>query len=301
MARRPAPYGPLAPFVRPAEERCELWRTAAGLVLTFVAGLALYQLALAVLAGAVGPETMQALMDETTFSGATPRATYLTLFSFVFFGTGLAMALRALHARGLASLFGAWEAALSDFLRVVLACGTLYAGLLILLPEGYDMVRNEAMPLGLWFALLPLSLAAIGLQAGVEELIFRGYLQQQLAARLRAWPVWMLVPALLFGAAHWSPGAAGGNAVLYALWAVAFGIAAADLTARTGALGAAIGLHFANNAFAVLGTALTGPGSGLALYHVPMTADAPELATLMPVELGTLFVAWLAARLALKV
>jgi len=294
-------YGAHEHFVAPARERAEWWRTAAGLVTAFVAGLALYQLSLAFLAGLLGPDTMQALWDEATFADGTPRGTLFALFSFVFFGAGLAMALRAIHGRGLASLFGPWEAALSDFLRVALTTTALYGGLLLFLPQGYGLERNDAMPWGLWLALLPLSLGAVAVQAGTEELFFRGYLQQQIAARMPGWPAWMLVPAVLFGLAHWAPETAGTNAVWFALWGAAFGVAAADLTARTGALGAALGLHVANNAVAVLGTALVGPGSGLALWHVPMGPDAPEIAALMPVEFATLFVAWLAARLALKV
>jgi hypothetical protein len=288
-------------YVAPARDRAEWWRTAAGLVTAFVAGLALYQLFLAFLASLIGPATMQAIWDEATFSGDTARGTLFALFSFAFFGTGLAMSLRAIHGRGLATLFGPWEAVVSDFLRVVLSTGLLYGGLLVLLPQEYALVRNDAMGAGLWLALLPLSLAAIAVQAGTEELFFRGYLQQQIAARMPGWPAWMLIPATLFGLAHWAPETAGDNAVWFALWGCAFGLVAADLTARTGALGAALGLHVTNNAFAVLGTALVGPGSGLALWHVPMAADAPGLAALMPVEFVTLFVAWLAARLALKV
>ena len=291
-------------FVAPARARAEWWRTAAGLVVALIAGFALYQLGLALLASLLGPETMQAVWDEATFEGGgagTIRGTLFTLLSFAFFGTGLAMAVRSIHGRDLWSLLGPWDVAVSDGLRVCLATGALFAGLLLLLPEGYETVRNPSMPVGLWLALVPLSLAAILVQAGTEELFFRGYLQQQIGARLSGWPAWMLVPALMFGAAHWAPASAGVNAGYYAVWGISFGCVAADLTARTGSLGAAIGLHLTNNAFALMGVALIGPSSGLALWHVPMAPDAPELAALMPVEFATLFVAWLAARLALKV
>lgn len=297
----PHAYRAHAAFLAPARARSEWWRTGLGVGLTLVAGIALYQLALAFLASLAGPDTMRALLDEATFYGDTPRATLLVLFTYAFFGTGLAMALNALHGRGLASLIGPWEAALSDFLRTILAVGAVLLGVTLLLPQGYDLVRNAQMATGLWLALLPLSIAAIAVQAGTEELFFRGYLQQQIGARMPGWPAWMAVPATLFGLAHWAPDAAGGNAVWFLVWATAFGFAAADLTARTGTLGAAFGLHFANNAVAILGMSLAGPGSGLALWHVPMTADAAALAPLIPVEIATLFVAWLAARLALKV
>jgi len=294
-------YEPLERFAAPARGRAEIWRTVAGVFAAFVAGLALYQLALALLATLIGPQAMRALWDEATFSGSTPRGAYLTLFSFAFFAVGTVMAARGLHGRGLLSLIGPPGAAARDFVAVAVAVGALFLFLLILLPQDYQLVRNAAMPVGLWLALLPLSLAAVLVQAGAEELFFRGYLQQQLAARAQLGPVWMLVPAALFGLAHWAPETAGPNAGAYVAWAFAFGLAAADLTARTGTLGAALGLHFANNVFAVLVTALLGPGSGLALWHVPLDIGSAELAALIPVEFATLGVAWLAARLALRV
>lgn len=294
-------YRPHEAFAALAGERDEVWRTAAGLAVAFVAGLALYQLTLGVVAGLIGPARMQTVMDEVTFHGDTPRAVLITLYTFGFFAVGLAMALQALHDRGLASVIGPLPRAVADFLRVAGAVAGLYALLLVVLPGDPAPVRNAALPFGLWLLLLPLSLGAVLVQAGTEEMVFRGYLQQQLAARFRAWPVWVLVPAAVFALAHWSPAAAGPNASFYVVWAFAFGVLAADLTGRTGNLGAAVAFHAVNNLFAVLGLSLTGAGSGLALYHLPLPVDAPEIAALMPAELGTLLVAWLAARVALRV
>ncbi|MEM1429456.1 MAG: CPBP family intramembrane glutamic endopeptidase [Pseudomonadota bacterium] len=294
-------YAPHAGFVALAGDRAEPWRTVAGVAVAFVAGLALYQLAVALLASLLGPEAMRRVLDEATHYGDTPRAVLVTLFSFVFFSVGLAMALHALHDRRLMSLVGPWEAALSDFIRTVISVCSLLLGLNLLTPQDYELVRNVQLSTGMWLGLLPLALAALAVQVGTEELFFRGYLQQQIAARFPGWPAWLLLPSVLFGLAHWAPAAAGPNATAFMLWAILFGVLAADLTARTGTLGAALGLHFAMNAFAVLGTSLSGPGSGLALYLLPFEADAPELASLMPVEMATLLVAWLAVRLALKV
>ena len=299
----PTGYTPMAAFAAPARERAELWRTAAGLVVMVVVGITLYQLALAVMATALGPDTLRRVLDETTFFGDTALGTLLSLASFAVFAAGLALALQSLHGRPFASLIGPPGRAAHDFLRVAGWIVALQAALMLLLPQDYTLERNEGLFAGLWLALLPVSFAALMLQAGTEELVFRGYLQQQLAARFGAglWPVWMAVPAALFGVAHWAPGATGANAGLYMAWAFAFGIAAADLTARTGTIGAALGLHVANNGFAVLVTALAGPGSGLALWHVPLEASSPELAALLPAEFATLLVAWLTARLALRV
>nr|WP_256471739.1 CPBP family intramembrane glutamic endopeptidase [Oceanicola sp. 502str15] len=147
---------------------------------------------------------------------------------------------------------------------------------------------------------LPLGLAAVAVQAGTEEVFFRGYLTQQIAAGSRVGNfAWMAVPAILFAMLHWTS-SAGDNAIWFCLWALAFGLAAADLTARAGNLGPALALHIVNNAVALLGVAVPGPVAGLALYHTPFAADAGVVPGLMPLEFGLLFVAWLAARVAIR-
>ena len=82
----------------------------------------------------------------------------------------------------------------------------------------------------------------------------------------------MGLPSLLFGAAHYLNGFGPADAVLYALWATLLGLACADLTARTGNIGAAIGLHLSNNLFAFLIVGEKGtPSSGLVLFLYPAT------------------------------
>ncbi|SFD01962.1 CPBP family intramembrane glutamic endopeptidase [Tropicimonas isoalkanivorans] len=294
-------YQPHLSFIAPARTTAELWRTAAGAVLTLVAGIALYQLVFAITSNVIGPEKTQALIDASSFDKDTAFAALYALFTFGFFAVGLAMAVHGLHSRSPATLFGPWEAVVSDFLRVFLAVGGLTVALMVVLPQDYDLVRNEGMTRGHWIALLPVSLAAILVQAGTEELFFRGYLQQQLAARFPSVPVWLVVPSLAFGLMHMIPGEAGANAFVYAVWATAFGLAAADLTARTGAIGAALGLHVVNNIAAVLLVSLSGAGSGLALYHIPMQLGDPRIGALILPELALTLCSWLAARLALKV
>ncbi|RYH10961.1 CPBP family intramembrane glutamic endopeptidase [Tropicimonas sp. IMCC6043] len=294
-------YDALKYFVAPAIGTSELWRTGLGVALTFMAGLALYQLFFALLSNVIGPDLTRALIDATSFDTSSPAATLYILATFAFFALGLAMVTTTIHRRSPATLFGPLAAVASDALRVTLAVGALYLLLTILLPQSVELVRNDGLSRRSWIALLPISLTAIALQAGTEELVFRGYLQQQLAARFPDLPLWMVGPAALFALSHLSPATAGDNATLFALWAFAFGLAAADLTARTGSIGAAFGFHFANNVIAVLVTSLAGPGSGLALYHLPMAMDDPRIASTMLPEFATLLCGWLAARLALKV
>lgn len=294
------PHDPFQAYVDPARARAELWRTAAGSALTVVAGFALYQFSFAVAATLLGPATTQSLIDATSLDPATPAATLYTLLTFGFFAVGLGMVVRSLHQRSPLSLIGPVPAALRDFLRVFAAVGALLGLLALLLPRDGALVANPHLDHGSWLMLLPLSLFAVWVQAATEELVFRGYLQQQLAARFPAAPIWMLGPATLFGFAHFDPATAGANAPWFVAWAVAFGLAAADLTARTGTIGAAVGLHAANNAAAILLVTLPGPGAGLALWQLPVAPDAPQLPALLLPEFAALLCCWLAARVALR-
>jgi len=130
--------------------------------------------------------------------------------------------------------------------------------------------------------------------------LFRGYLQQQLAARWNAPLIWMAVPSVLFGLAHYDADA-GSNAWLVVLWAIMFGLMMADLTARAGSLGPAIALHFVNNLMAMLLIGLPESLSGLALYHYPMGMDnEAAIRALLPLDVMFVVVSWLGARLAIR-
>jgi len=152
----------------------------------------------------------------------------------------------------------------------------------------------------------------ITIQSATEEIVYRGYLQQQLAVMSRSRWVWMGVPSVLFGAAHYFNGYGPSEGLLWAFWATLLGLACADLTARTGNLGAAIGLHTANNVFASAVIGIDGwPSSGLARYiyaYIDQSAYDYSLSTLlqpwalMEVLISAMGVAvmWLAARLAMR-
>jgi hypothetical protein len=84
-------------------------------------------------------------------------------------------------------------------------------------------------------------------------------------------------------------------------WAGCFGLVAADLTARTGNLGAAVALHFTNNISAVLMVGLAGNLGGLTLYqiHLP-SGDASKTLLYLALDCLGLLVSWLLARLVLR-
>lgn len=292
-------YAPLRAFAAPARAHSELWRTLAGLAIA--AGLYLFALRMlgSLVMATLGPlGGMLALQDIST--GATPMGLVVLLFAYLPLAGGLLLATVLLMGRGLPTLIGPLSPAWRCFLWVAVPL----VGLGIAMMPLQVMAPNVGRHLDLWAQLqwLPVALPGLLVQVGTEELVFRGYLQQQLAARWASPWVWMVVPSAVFGLLHWSPDQYGAVAPLVALWAAAFGLAAADLTARTGNLGAAVGLHFAYNAQTLFLVGLYGNLHGLALYNVvlPLGDDWAELPYLA-IDSLSLLVSWLAARLILRV
>ena len=102
---------------------------------------------------------------------------------------------------------------------------------------------------------------------------------QGLAARFRSPLAWWLLPAVLFGILHWNPVEFGGDAWLAALAATVIGLVLGHVAAATGNLSVAMGLHFANNVFAMLVLAVPSPVAGFSLWLAGVGAGA-EAATL---------------------
>ncbi|MEM6479619.1 MAG: CPBP family intramembrane glutamic endopeptidase [Pseudomonadota bacterium] len=281
-------YAGFSSFVAPARARADLWLTLVGAVLILI----LYALgAWAVLEAAAwalpGGASVAALVE-----GTSPTGALVLLFHFVAMALAAMIVVRLIHRRGALTLLGNRERLTRDFLRTA-GIAILVAGFatgLILTFVGVSWKGNA----GLWIALLPLALPLILLQTGAEELVFRGYLLQQLGARfgvgLRA--VWLFLPALLFALGHVSFEEQGANA--WAIFAVTllFAVITADMTARTGSLGAAWGLHFINNVQALLVISLMGPLSGLSLGTVPMTAAMPAVLPLLAADAAALLIVY---------
>ena len=299
MTELPHRYRALDAFAAPARARSELWRTFLGAVFAVDAYLGITLLAFEVLRAAVSPLISDALIDAFT-AGRTATGMTLLLFSFLGLVAGVVVALRLLHRRSVLTLVGPFRPAAADFFRVTIAV-TALALVLMPLSVGSDQVGRH-LTLGQFFAWLPLAIPGLLVQTGAEELAFRGYLQQQLGARYRSPVMWLLLPSVLFGALHYAPDVYGPGAIWIALWAVLFGCLAADLTARTGNLGAAIGLHFANNFSAICLVGVYGDMDGLALYNVVVNLnDFSAVAPLLVVDFAWIVVVWLLARLVLRV
>ena len=291
----PDRYIPLLTFRRAAWPRTDIWRVVL-VWLGFEAGFAVTPLLTTPL---IDPDWSDALQEVLVYAG---------------FGLDLIILLvliRLLHGRGFGSLLGPRRAFGRDLGRSLLA-----VGLVLLVQQPFDLWPDlpdlTGAPLGHWLLwLLPAALA-IALQVTTEEVYFRGYLLQQMAALTLRPLAWLVFPSVYFGLSHLLNGAGLAEGTLWAIWAGLLGAACADLTARTGNLGAAIGLHLGNNLFAALVLGYVGtPGFGLALFLLPEDAyvDHTEglsalLTSASAVDLvysaAGVLVMWLAARVAVR-
>lgn len=301
MTRQSPPYPRLAfeRYIAPARVRPQIWRVIAGILL--IAGLYTGLMAALVgLAFRLAPrDRLPGLAAEIGW-GQSPWGMVALLLSFAALAAGPMIAVRLLHSRRVATLFGPGARVLRHFALGVGVVATVYglANLLSLALPGEP--TEPGLPLATWLAFLPLALLGVGIQTLAEELVFRAYLLQQLAARFRSRIVWMGLPSLLFGTLHFEPGLIGPNAVYVVAATALFGLAAADLTARTGSIGLAWGLHFANNCAALLfitsGEALT----GLALRRSPVEMAAPEGLAFLAIDMVLVAIVWGACRLLLR-
>ena len=248
-------------LTEPARAKAEYWRTAVGLV----CATALYMGGSFAFFGLLHSFVGAAAVDEIA-TGASPRGVLFLLAHFGIMAGAVAIVVIYLHDRSPLTLLGDRSLLGRDFLSMVqlalvvaLIGGTIVAFTL-------DLTVNT--PFGLWLLLLPVALPLVALQTGAEELVFRGYLQQQLGARTSVQAVWMGIPAAVFAFVHFDAETMGANLWLYLGVIFLFALVTGDITARTGSIGAAWGLHFVNNVQALLVFSFVGPLSGLGLTSV---------------------------------
>lgn len=230
-----------------------------------------------------------------TTQGAVP--TLIMLFTFIGMALGPIIAAPACHMRGPGTLFGPFSTTVRGFFTTLGIVALIFA---VFSAAAYYLEPPlPNLPLNEWLRYLPFALPLILIQTSAEELIFRGYLQQQLAARFNSRFFWMVLPSLLFAALHWDP-AMGNNKWLVIAVTFVMALIASDLTEKTGSLGAAMGLHFANNIFALLIISVQDTINGLALFVTPFDkTDTTQLPLAMGIDLILLLVIWRILRIAL--
>jgi len=262
-----------------------LWRLFAGIGLivagwlgwtvVVMVGFVLYQLA-----GGLG--VTEALGALSSFVAATsPGSVIFKLATLAGIWPATWAAARLLHGQSFGTLlspegrmrwgdFGLGLLVAAAFWAIGMVAGIAVAGL----PERSDLA------LGAWaLAFAPLAVVVF-VQASGEELVFRGYILQQLAARWRSPLIWAALPASLFGLAHYANGAELGIGWEYVTVTLLFGLAAAALVWRTGSLAAAMGLHTGLNVFSLSSVGLEGVVDGTQLFLY----DAAHAQTLLVVD-----------------
>ncbi|MFK7940222.1 MAG: lysostaphin resistance A-like protein [Roseovarius sp.] len=291
------PHKALSELAHPSSS---LLRLGAGVILFIAVFLALAMLLNEAIWAMIPAET-EARWAEDLEMATTPIAVLISLYSFGITIIALALCMRVAHRRSWISTLGAPTRAFSQFIAVTKGL-LIFNAVLFLLPSPEGLQLSLHMALGLWLLYLPLTLIGVLIQTSAEELVFRGYLQSQLAARFKSAKVWIVLPSLLFGMLHFNPNVDETAAWIVVVWAFCFGLAAADLTARTGTLGAAIALHFVNNAFVMAFVAAENDFDGAALFTMPFDiSDTDLMITWMPIEFMILLCGWLIARLACRV
>jgi uncharacterized protein len=196
----------------------------------------------------------------------TPPGMAMVFCSFAGIWAGVWLALRLLHGRPLSSILGAdrrisWGNLLRGFITAFAIAALSEAAFYIVDPT---IVRSR-IGIGEWLSWLPLLASLLLVQTSAEELAFRGYLTQSLAALFRTPLIWAGLPTVFFALLHWD-GAASPAMNAAALASIAaFAIAATILLHRTGDLGAAIGVHWGMNLFAILIVSRTSWLSGAAI------------------------------------
>ncbi|KIT16357.1 CPBP family intramembrane glutamic endopeptidase [Jannaschia aquimarina] len=287
-------------FVASARGKPQLWRTMVGTVVIFAVYGALF-MAFVTVVGLVtmaDGDTASQVWLLNFLSGRNPTGVVTLLLTFGFMALGAWIAARALHGRDFRSLVG--PDVLSNFIPAAIITGLIGGASAAYAFLFTDIALEPNTPLVLFLTFLPAALIALLVQTGAEELVFRGYLQTQLAARFRSPIVWMLIPSLLFGALHldFSDGGLAPNDGLIFAATTLVGLLTADLTRVTGGIGAAWGLHFVNNVQALLIVSLDDILSGLSIWKTPFGRDdIEELPLLLLQDMFVLVVIWAAIRL----
>ncbi len=274
------PATPMQAFVAPAQAAPQVWRLVVGLILAVTLWIV---------------ATLLLTMAGVALGGGPRLALLLALYGFGGLGAGVWLAARLIHRRRPARLAGPdgvrWRQMAAG--AGVVAAATAIAALL---PDLGLPAAQPQVGLAAWAAWLPLTIPAVAVQATSEELAFRGYLLQTLAARTGSTLAAVLLTSALFGLAHYDPSGSRMAGMASVAGAAASGLVLADVTRRTGSLSAAIGLHIANNLVALLLVAPEGPLGSLSLYVRPVGA-AGEAAliladTALTLLLWGVWVAW---------
>lgn len=285
---------PFHAFIEPARQRGEWWRVLLGLIVIgtvwFGFGYALYMLIAtdSLAPVGLGAEAVMALGAEGR--EMTPAGVLFFLLTFLGLWLGLFIATRGLHRRPFGTLFHpSGRTNRRNLLRgAALALGFYAIGLIAYIAVLGPPERTD-MPVSGWAVWIIPIILAIVMQASSEELLFRGYILQHFAVWSRNPIIWAIIPSIIFTMLHYDAGMESEMRSRMLIHILIFGLVAAVLVWRTGGLGAAIGLHVANNIMAISGAGIDGSALGFELWVFP--ADTLERMFLFDLGTGILILA----------
>ena len=254
-------------FIKPVKGSLQLWRLMASLIICIAIWV--------IFAKTIKILFFSHLENSALATGNSPAGMIYILSSFL--GLTFALLLVAkLHNRSFKSFFGSSCCLINyfdySFLYCVIYCSIFTVTITMI--TGNIVTQN--LSVSNWSMYLIIALPLLFIQVTAEELFFRGYLVQQLATRYNSTLIWMVLPSIGFGLAHYDPQNYGKASLLIVGILTVYGMVAIDLTRRTGNIAAAIGIHLSNNIFTILILGNTSKFSGLSLFIVPTFLENEE-------------------------
>jgi len=290
-------YDPYEALIAPARAKASLLRLILGLVITALLYMLLLSLSWQVLLSVMGEVWFEQTLQVP--GPSSPSQMFVMLGGFGFLTAAVSFTVWSLHHHSPLLLIGDFARARGQFFRTMIRLFALGTVVAVITSNSATLVQN--LPLSQWLGLLPLSLAFLLIQVSAEELVFRGYLQSQLAALGLHRIVWIVVPSAIFGLLHYDPAVMGAAAPWMVLSTTLFGVIAADLTARSGTLGPAIAFHFVWNFYSIIFCGFSDYLGGLALFSYDFSiTDEERLISLVPYDAAFLLLAYLTMRIALR-
>ena len=290
-------YEPYEALIAPARAKASLLRLILGLVITALLYMLLLSLTWQVLLSVMGEAWFELTLQVP--GPSSPSQMFVMLGGFGFLTAAVSFTVWSLHHHSPLLLIGDFARAKAQFFRTMIRLFALGTVVAVITSNSSALVQN--LPLSQWLGPLPLSLAFLLIQVSAEELVFRGYLQSQLAALGLHRIVWIVVPSAIFGLLHYDPAVMGAAAPWIVLSTTLFGVIAADLTARSGTLGPAIAFHFVWNFYSIIFCGFSDYLGGLALFSYDFSiTDEERLISLVPYDAAFLLLAYLTMRIALR-
>lgn len=282
-------------YIEPARAHGTWWRVLLGVPFILGTWFAVSMGLVALVSmGALAPLGLEPQTAMAIGSGGRmmpPGGVVVFLLTFLGLWAGLWVAVRLIHRRPFGTLFhpARRRPGAHTMLRGAVLVLAFHAISLTVYAVVVGLPARTDLPLSLWAVWVVPIVLCIAMQATSEELLMRGYLLQQFAVWSRNPIIWAVIPSVIFAALHYDPEMEAGILWRMLVHILIFAFIAAALVWRTGGLGAAMGLHIANNILAICAVGMEGSALGFELWLFP--ADTLERMFAFDLAFGALMLA----------